>query len=266
MTSPAIAADGAKLHHAIHGSGPIRIALTHSLAMNGDFWRLVIAALGDKATVLTWDCRGHGASDKPPGPYTVELFADDLAAVFDEVGWDKAIVGGASMGGTVALAFALRHPERVTALALFDTTASYGPNALAEWRLRAEKAAAEGLASMVAFQQTRWFSDGFRESHADVLNECAKVFCANDIAAYGETCLMLGSANLLDDLSKISAPTSILVGEEDYATPLQMAETLNQGIAGSTIEVIRGARHLTPLESPELVAARLMELAERVKV
>ena len=261
--STALAKDGAKLKFAVHGAGPLRIALTHSLAMDGDFWRPVIDELGEAATVVTWDCRGHGASDKPPGPYTVELFADDLAAVLDAAGMETVTAAGASMGGMVTLAFGLRRRERVKALGLIDTTAWYGPDAPADWQARAAKAKAEGFAALTAFQQTRWFSDAFRQAHPDVVRDCIGVFCANDLAAYAETCRMLGAANLIDGLPQIAAPVAILVGEEDYATPVSMAEQLHEGITGSTLEVIPAARHLTPLERPDLIAARLLELAER---
>ncbi|HKY80014.1 MAG TPA: alpha/beta fold hydrolase [Sphingobium sp.] len=259
-----VTADGVKLRYAIHGTGPLRMAFTHSLAMTGSFWQRVARSLGDAATVLTWDCRGHGASGKPAGPYTAELFGDDLAAVFDAAGWDRAICAGASMGGTVTLAFAARHPQRISGLGLIDTTACYGEGAAKAWADRAQKAREEGLASLTAFQETRWFSDGFRAANPDLVAECVDIFCANDLDAYAETCGMLGAADLRAALPAIVTPAMILVGDEDYATPPAMAEEMHRLIPGSTLEVIPGARHLTPLECPDLVADRLLTLAGRI--
>lgn len=259
----AVAPDGARLRYALHGSGPVRMVLTHSLAMSGDFWKPMINELGAAATVLTWDCRGHGASDKAEGPYSVELFSDDLAAVLDTAGWDSAICAGASMGGTVTLAFAARYPGRVTGLGLVDTTASYGEDAPAAWEERAAKARSEGLASLAAFQKTRWFSDGWREAHPELVEHYVEMFLANDIDAYVETCRMLGKANVVPALAAFDVPTVILVGEEDYATPLKMAQQMHASISGSEMEVIPHARHLTPLECPELIAARLLGLARK---
>ena len=261
----AIARDGTKLKFRVRGSGPVRIALTHSLAMTGSFWDRLVEALGDACTVLTWDCRGHGGSDKPSGPYSAALFGDDLAAVFDAAGWDRAICAGASMGGTVTLAFAARHPARVRGLGLIDTTASYGEGAPAAWEERAQKARQAGLASLTAFQVTRWFSDDFRAANPELVEACVDIFCANDIDAYVETCRMLGSADLVGALPDMAVPTMILVGEEDYATPPPMAEQMHGLISGSTLEVIPGARHLTPLECPELIADRLFTLARKVE-
>ncbi|SEL79159.1 3-oxoadipate enol-lactonase [Sphingomonas palmae] len=259
----AVAADGTKLFYTRHGRGPAHIVLTHSLGMTGEFWRPVLDRLrDDEITVLTWDCRGHGRSDKPAGPYSVEQFADDLNAVLDAAGWPDAVVAGASMGGCVTLAFAIRHSKRVTALGLFDTTATYGATAPADWAERASKAASEGLASLTSFQQTRWFSDDFRAQHPDVVEACVEVFRANDVGAFEDTCRMLGAVDLTSGLSTIHVPTTILVGEEDYATPPAMAEVMHTGIPGSTLEVISGARHLTPIECPEVVASRLLALAQ----
>lgn len=260
----ATASDGEALRYRVTGFGPVRLALTHSLAMTGDFWNPLIDELGDEYSVLTWDCRGHGASGKPAGPYTAEQFADDLAAVFDAARWRKAICAGASMGGTVTLAFAAAYPEHVLGLGLIDTTASYGAGAPAAWEERAAKAQAEGLAALTAFQKTRWFSDAFNASHAELVQDCVDIFCANDVVAYQETCRMLGNADLTGTLGAIRVPTMILVGEEDYATPPPMAKAMHEAIAGSTLEVIPAARHLTPLECPALIADRIATLVKRV--
>lgn len=261
----AMAADGTPLHYTLTGTGQ-RIALTHSLALDGRFWDEVTNALGPDYEVLAWDCRGHGASGKPPGPYMVEQFADDLLAVFDDAGWQQAVIAGASMGGCVSLAFTARYPDRVRALGLFDTTAGYGLEALPAWEGRGQAALKEGLASLAAFQESRWFSDGFRDREAVMVGRCTAVFQANDPAAYAEVCRMLGRVDLYKWLAGFKVPTAIVVGEEDYATPLAMAQALHQGIAGSTIEIIPGARHLTPIECPQRIAAVLRDLVVRSNI
>lgn len=269
MTAPqdgrATTSDGTRLRYRVTGSGPGRIALTHSLAMDASFWQPVAERLASEATVLTWDCRGHGASDKPRGPYTVDLFADDLAAVLDAVGWERAVVAGASMGGCVTLAFAGRHPARTSGLGLFDTTAWYGPDAPRQWAERAEKGIANGLESLVAFQQTRWFGDAFRAAHPEVVAESVAVFLGNDVEAYAASCRMLGAADLRPVLADIRVPTRIAVGEEDYATPPAMAEALHAGIPGSQIRLIERGRHLTPLEVPDVIAHELRQLLEAAR-
>jgi 3-oxoadipate enol-lactonase len=258
--------DGTRIAYTLHGdkAAKNRAVLVHSVAMDREFWRPVAERLAPKAAVLTYDCRGHGASDKPGGPYTVELYADDLAELRDHVGWPTSLVAGASMGGMVSLAFASIYPERTAALGLIDTTAWYGPDAAKSWAERADKAMREGLGSLVPFQTTRWFGDAFRAEHADVVKRCIEVFLRNDIAAYGEACRMLGRADLRSALPRLKMPTAVVVGEEDYAAPPAMAEALNRGIAGSTYKVLAKARHLTPLELPDVIAAELAALMARI--
>jgi len=215
--------------------------------------------------VLTYDCRGHGASDKPAGPYTVELFPRDLADLMDHIGWTSALVAGASMGGCISLAFAANYPARTVALGLIDTTAWYGAQAPAQWAERGERAAIAGMSALVEFQTTRWFGDAFRAKHPDVVKECVEVFLRNDVQAYVETCKMLGAADLRAALPSMTMPTAVVVGDEDYATPVAMAQAMHSTIAGSTLTVLAGARHLTPLEAPDRIADELRTLAGRVK-
>ena len=255
--------DGTRITYAIHGPGDgPRMALIHSLGMDRSFWQEVTTRLTGRATVLTYDCRGHGQSDKPPGPYRVEQFADDLADLLDHVGWPSAIVAGASMGGCITLAFAAAYPARAAALGLFDTTAWY--NAPDKWEERATKAVSAGLNEMIDFQTTRWFTDPFRASRPDVVQRSVDIFLANDPHAYAETCRMLGACNVTAALPRLTMPASIVVGEEDYATPVPMAETLHRGIAGSTLTVLKNARHLTVLEQPDAIAAALEGLIGKV--
>ena len=254
--------DGTRLAFTRHGgaAGSARIVLVHPLAADREFWAPVAARLAERAAVVAIDCRGHGLSDKPAGPYTVELFARDLADLLDHLAWPSAAVAGTSMGGCVALAFAAASPRRLDALGLIDTTAWYGADAVPVWAERAERAIASGLAGMVAFQTDRWFGEAFRAAHPDAVERTVATFLRNDVAAYAESCRMLGACDLRASLSGISAPTAIIVGEEDYATPVAMAEALHRGIAGSSLAIIPGGRHLTPVEAPERVAAELARL------
>lgn len=257
------AADGTPLHYSISGIGT-PIAFTHSLALDGTFWDRVVSHLPSEYASLTWDCRGHGKSGKPPGPYQIHTFADDLAAVLDHAGWNGAIIAGASMGGCVSLALAARHPAKVLALGLFDTTAGYGQEALSSWDKRGRAALEAGLTSMTGFQVSRWFTENFVKTHKQVVGQCVDVFQANDTAAYAEACSMLGRVNLYSRLSEMNIPASVVVGEEDYATPVDMAKALHSGLPNATLEIIPRARHLTPIECPERIASTLEKLGERV--
>jgi 3-oxoadipate enol-lactonase len=258
--------DGAELVYTVHASGRPglpRIALVHSLALDRTIWDGVVAALGEGVDVLAYDCRGHGASSKTPGPYSTQLFAADLRDVLASIGWTSAFVAGASMGGCIALQFAASYPGMVDGLGLIDTTAWYGEDAPKSWHERAQKALDDGLSSMIAFQLTRWFSDAFRAEHADAAERFARIFLGNDAAAYAATCDMLGNFDLRSNLAALTMPVEILVGDEDYATPPEMARALEAGIRGSHLTVVPKARHLTPIEIPGVVAGTLRTVIAR---
>jgi 3-oxoadipate enol-lactonase len=164
------------------------------------------------------------------------------------------------MGGCVAQAFAAKYPERTAGACFIDTTAWYGAEAPKQWRERAATGKNMGLGALIEFQVTRWFSDGFRAARPDAVEPLKKIFLANDISCYVSTCEMLGDADLRPLLPAIEAPVAIVVGDEDYATTVDMAKALNGAIPGSRLTVLAGARHITPVERPRDIAERIASL------
>jgi 3-oxoadipate enol-lactonase len=244
-------------------AGAPRVVLIHSLALDRSIWNGVAARLKDDAEILAYDCRGHGRSDRRARSFTAELFARDLAELLDHLGWPSAIVAGCSMGGCVALAFAGLYPARAAGLGLIDTTASYGAVAAAQFRERAAAARTKGLAGLIDFQVTRWFSDEFRATEPELVNRATAVFLANDFECYAASCALLGDADLRPHLASLGVPVAIVVGEEDHATPVAMSRQLHEAIPQSTLTILPGARHLTPIERPDSIASELLALLRR---
>jgi 3-oxoadipate enol-lactonase len=112
----------------------------------------------------------------------------------------------------------------------------------------------------VDFQVTRWFSDEFRQRHPEVVERYTRVFVANDIDCYVATCHMLGAFDLREAVARLRVPTAVIVGEEDYATPPDMARELHAAIAGSSLHMLSATRHLSPLEQPDTIARLLGQL------
>ena len=249
---------------AARNPGLPRIVLIHSLALDASIWDGVVARLAVHADILTYDCRGHGRSGKRAQSFTLARFARDLMELLDHVGWQNAVAAGCSMGGCVAQALAGLHHSRVSGLGLIDTTAWYGENAPAEWRERAAAVRSKGLVGLLEFQLPRWFGDDFRKAHPELVKATTAVFLANDLDCYAASCIMLGDADLRPYLKNVRVPAAIIVGEEDYATPVSASEQLHVAIPDSMLTVIPGARHLTPIECPEEVAIQLMALLGRV--
>ena len=265
MAVPAPATASA-FRYTLHGdaASPRRAALVHSVAMDRQFWQPVAERLAKDTAVVTFDCRGHGASDKPAGPYTVEQFADDIADLLDasRLGQDAdrrrldGRHGGAGVRRAASGAHVRARPDRHHGMVRRRRRRRTG-------RARANQAVEKGLASLVDFQTTRWFGDEFRANNPDVVQKCVDIFLKNDIPAYVEACHMLGRADLRAALPTLKMPTAVVVGEEDYAAPVAMAQALHDGIAGSTFTVLPKARHLTPLEVPDIIAAELDRLLAR---
>src|SRR5438874_2082515 len=258
--------DGCTISYTRHNSAPMdapRLVLIHSLALDRSIWDGVVARLSDGAEILTYDCRGHGRSGRPHMEYTAELFARDLAQLLDHLKWKQATIAGCSMGGCVTQAFAGRYPIRTRALALIDTTAWYGPDAPKQFRDRAAAAKAKGMQGLIDFQVTRWFSENFAASHPDLVNRATSVFLGNDFECYAASCALLGDADLRHYLPGYRMPVAIVVGEEDYATPVAMAKALHEAIPQSTLKIIGGGRHLTPIQCPDEIASEIGGLLER---
>lgn len=265
LMSEFTAGDGARIALRVRRAAPERpvLALVHSLGMDGSFWDSVAERVGDQCSVVAIDARGHGRSELGATPLTCARIAEDLLEALEHLGITRVVVGGASMGGCVALEFAASYPQRAAGLALIDTTAWYGPTAVFDWEERAQKATANGLASLTGFQLTRWFSDDFRQREPEQVRHWTEVFLRNRIDGYVASCRMLGAFDARSRLSAIKVPTLVVVGEEDYAAPVAMAQALHEGIGGSSLEILEGVRHLTPLEAPDRIAAGLLQLCAR---
>lgn len=243
-----------------------RVLLIHPLALDSSVWQQVMARLAPHARVVAVDCRGHGQSGRVSGPYSVELFAADVAELMAHLGWERATVAGCSMGGCVAQALAAQHSELVQALILVDTTAWYGPDAPEKWRERADQARRNGLKSMIEFQQRRWFSDAFIAAHRARVEEVTSVFLSNHVDCYAETCIMMGDMDMRPWLTSFAMPVAVIVGEDDYATPVAASEALCAAIPGAQLTMLPKARHLTVVERPDDIADGILKLLREAEL
>ncbi len=240
----------------------------HALAMDGNLWQGVTEALDGanpelQGALYAMDCRGHGASEAGDSSFTAKGFAQDISDVLDAVGAPRAHLIGCSMGGTVALACAGQFPARIASLTVIDATAWYGPHAPEHWEKRAVAASADGMAALVEFQLARWFSPAFLAAQPELARQAVDVFVANRVPAYVQSCRMLGQADVRSGLSAYTGPAAVVVGEEDYATPLAMAQDIASHMVNATLTVIPGTRHYTPLEAPQAVAACIAQVVNR---
>jgi 3-oxoadipate enol-lactonase len=234
------------------GDGTRRVVCLHALALSGEFWDPFASSLADDrdVRVLAVDARGHGRSTWDGKPFSVDDMADDVAAVIEAEGAGAASVVGMSMGGCTALSLALRRPDLVDRLVLADTTSCYGPEREAKWAERARMAATKTRAEQIPFQLTRWFSPDFAQTAGAA--RVVKIFLGTRPAVHAAACVALGGFDATEQLSHVTAPTLVMVGDGDQATPPAMARTLAEGIPAARLEVIAGARHFGLVERPDV--------------
>lgn len=233
------------------GAGP-PLVLLHSLALSSAMWAPVAAELGERFEVVAPDARGHGDSAWDGSAFSVEDLADDVRALLDALGLERAHVLGLSMGGTVALALAAEAPSSVDRLVVCDASAWYGENAREQWAERAARARSVPRHAQVAFQTDRWLSERFRREHPEVVSHLVGIFLRALPQAHAAACSALGSADRRGSLERIGSPTLVVVGEDDHATPPAMAMLLAESIPEATVRVWPGFRHFAIFESPGL--------------
>ena len=236
------------------GEGPA-VVLLHPLALSGQVWDEFGERLSEHFTVISPDARGHGRSGWDGAPFSTTELAEDLGALLDALGVDTAHLVGMSMGGGTAMTFAGLHPERVGRMVLADTTAWYGPNAVEVWEERARRALLTPRVRQVSFQADRWFTEMFRAKQPTKLQLVVRRFLATDSRVHAEASRAMGGLDARELLPAVTAPTLVLTGVEDYATPPEMGHYLADHLQDGRAVILPSLRHLSLIERPDLAEA-----------
>jgi 3-oxoadipate enol-lactonase len=249
---PVIEVNDIAIYYEWHGAedAPVLVLNNGILMSAAASWTPQSEAFAASYRVLQYDCRGQGRSDHPPGPYTMNLHADDLAALLDALGVRRVHTLGMSYGGEVSQAFALRHPDRVASLVLAATVSEVGP----ELRLIVEgwrAAALSGDADLFYLVTAPWnFSPAFIERHAHVLAAARERYKSLDLPAVARLCDAFLGVDFTPQLGQLDAPACIIVGERDLLKGPRYAAVLHGAIRGSRLHVIPGAGHAATWEAP----------------
>lgn len=256
--------DGASIAYDDVGSGP-PIVFLHAFPLDSGMWAPQRGALIANWRCLFIDQRGIGESTASP-PYSMDRFADDAAAVLDRATVSDAVVVGLSMGGYVALALWRRHRDRVRALVLADTRAGADTEEGRQRRLElADLARREGIAAVAERQISGLLGKTTREKRAEVMSTARGMMATASVdGIVGALDAMRTRPDSAATLSTIDVPTLVMVGDEDVITPIKEARALHEGIAGSRLEVLSGAGHLSNLERPAAFNAVLGEFLRAV--
>ena len=256
-------ANGINIHYQVEGEGPW-LVMSHSLACNLSMWDEQAAALKDRFKVLRFDTRGHGGSDAPGGPYTLDQLADDLHGLLGALGIRQAHFVGLSMGGMIGMTYALRQTGVLKSLVLCDTTGRVPPEAQPVWDERIATAGARGMEAMVEPTLRRWFTEPFLARRGPVVARVALMIRSTPPQGYIGCCQAIPKINLTDRLAAVRCPVQIIVGDQDVGTPVAMSRDIHAAIPGSELVILSSASHLSNLEQPEAFNAALLGFLSRV--
>lgn len=230
----------------------------HGLGSSTREWEPQVAEFAKQFRVITFDLRGHGQSDKPPGPYSIPLFAADAAGLLRALGFQSAHVVGLSLGGGVAMQLALDAPDLLKTLVIVNS----GPVGFRDTpedrqalEQRVQIVQQDGMRAMGHVLSQRLFP---KDKHADLRATFAQRWAENDPLAYIEATRSLDGWDVTDKLGAIHVPTLIITADQDY-TPVESKEAYAHLMPNARVAVIPDAHHATPLELPDEFNAVLME-------
>jgi 3-oxoadipate enol-lactonase len=247
-----ITANGISMNYQLEGpaNAPV-VTLSHSLATNLSMWDPQISALTSRYRVLRYDTRGHGGTDAPEGPYTLDQLAEDARALFQALKIARTHFIGLSMGGMIGQILGLQHPQILHSLVLCDTSSRVPPEARPMWDERIKVARTQGMEPHVEPTISRWFTAPFREKHPEVVDPVRAMIRATNPQGYIGCSQGIAALNLTDRLHTINVPTLVVVGEDDAGTPVAASRTIHEKIKGSELVILKSASHLSNIEQPE---------------
>jgi len=274
MTEEYADLNGVKICYEIYGEG-YPLFLIHGFGAKKESWIAQVPELSKHFKVIRFDNRGAGKSDRPDGPYTMDVFADDINDLMECLGIDKANICGWSLGGMIVQNFVLKYPNRVNKVILINTNYGFpdesGPEVYKNMRLNDLELKKEDFVKtwwagtrtgfyikfrtqMKAEPSKKWYGVWSAE---DLIKESAiNPPTAKDINVQGEA---LKTHNTLDRLNTIKKPTLLLTASHDKVTPKASMEQIHEKIPNSTLVVIEKAGHDSPLEKTPEVNQNIIE-------
>ena len=248
-----IKVNGIHINYRIDGpDGAPWVTMSNSLATTHRMWDAQMGAFTKQYRVLRYDKRGHGETEVAPGPYSFELLADDVLALLDALQISRTHFVGLSMGGMTGMTMALRKPSVLRTLVLCDTTSKdpLGDPALWQQRIDAVRAAGS-MEALVESTLARFLTPDTVKTRPEIADAVRTMVRNTPIEGYIACCQAIAKLNLTDRLPGIAIPTLVVVGADDPATTVEMANTIHQGIAGSELVILKHAAHLSNLEQAD---------------
>ncbi len=246
------------VHHVLSGpTSAAPVVLSCSLGTSLAMWDPQAPARGERMRVIRYDLRGHGSSPVPPGPYEIAGLGTDLLALLDRLELERVSLCGVSIGAMTSLWVAAHAPDRVARVVACCTSAHFGDGE--PYRERAAAVRADGLEPIADAVVGRWFTPAFAEVSPGVVARMRSMLVATPVEGYAGCCEALAAMDLRPDLERIEAPTLVIAGAEDPATPPEHGRLIADRVRGARLELIPGGAHLSNISHPELVTPLIFE-------
>ena len=248
----------AALHYRVDGptDAPV-LLLGPSLGTTTELWAPQVAELARHFRVVRYDHRGHGRSPVPPPPYTLAQLGEDVLTVLDTLDVARAHVAGLSLGGMVSMWLAAHAPDRVDRLVVVCSSARLGPPEM--WANRAALVRDEGMERIADAVLGRWFPPDFVEQRPEVYAAFRAMLTSTPADGYAACCGVIETMDLEPDLPRIAAPTLVVAGLADEATPPAHARRIADRVSGSRLALVAGAAHLANVARPDVVTQLLVD-------
>lgn len=246
------------VHHVVTGrsDGPA-VVFSNSLGSTHRMWDPQLAAFEERFRVVRYDTRGHGQSPVPEGPYTIDDLADDVVALLDTLGIERAHVVGLSLGGMTAMRLSARNPQRVDRIALLCTATHMPPSSA--WTERAAAVRTHGSAAVAESVVGRWFTPGFLAADPGRKAAYQQMIAATPAEGYAGCCEAIAALDLRADLARITAPTLAIAGTDDPATPPDRLAEITAAVRGARLVQVTPGAHLANVEQADAITPTLLE-------
>jgi 3-oxoadipate enol-lactonase len=238
------------LHHRFDGpdDAPV-LVMGSSLGTSGAMWDEQVPAFSQSFRMLRYDTRGHGQSQVPPGPYTMDELGADVLELLDRLGIERASFCGLSIGGMIGMWCASEAPERIERLVLCCTVPHFPPPEL--WNERADTVRAQGMEPMVEPALERWLPPETRRVRPVAEEHLRAMIASTPPEGYAGCCEAIRDMDLRGRLGAIAAPTLVLAGSDDPSTPKDKVRPIADAIAGAGFVVIDDAAHIANMAQPD---------------
>jgi 3-oxoadipate enol-lactonase len=248
-----VSVNGLTLHYLCEGQdGREHLVLINSLGCDLHLWEDVAPYFSDRFRIIRYDKRGHGLSDSPPGPCSIEDHVADLVGLLDHLKVTSAIVVGISVGGMVAQALAAQHSDRVKLLVLCDTGTRIGTVEM--WNQRIATLRQYGMDYLADAILERWFAPDFRARRPADYQGYHNMLVRSPVEGYTATCEAIRDADMTAAARAVRVPALVLGGSVDMATPPDLVRNLAQTMPNARLELIDQAAHLPCVEQPGVMA------------